>query len=318
MTTIVLAPMEGLVDAAMRSVLTRVGGYDWCVTEFARVSSTPLSEKRLLGLFPELGNGGRTPAGTRVRLQLLGSDPLLMAESAALAAGLGPFGIDLNFGCPAPTVNRHCGGAALLNDPERLRAIAAAVRRAVPDGVPVSAKMRLGIDDPDRALECAQALEDGGAGELVVHARTRADGYRHPARWEWIGRIREFVGVPVIANGDVWTVADWEACRGITGCSSVMLGRGAIADPFLAYRLRDRHVRGAWTDVVPLLREFWSIVQADREEREAVGRLKQWLRMLGRKHAQAGELFSQIRSLHRAESITKVVAGYAESSAGAG
>ena len=135
-----LAPMEGLADAVMRDVLTRLGGIDLCVAEFVRVTHHLLSERVLLRTVPELANGGCTPAGVPVRLQLLGSDPVCLAENAAQAAELGAPGIDLNFGCPAPTVNRHGGGAVLLAEPERIHAIVAAARRAVPEGVPVTVK----------------------------------------------------------------------------------------------------------------------------------------------------------------------------------
>src|SRR5450830_387108 len=178
--TILLAPMEGLLDFVLRDILTRVGGVDRCVSEFIRVTNTLLPEQVFIRVVPELLNGGRTFAGVPVAAQLLGSDPVCLAENAARLAALGPHGIDLNFGCPAKTVNRHGGGAALLDEPELLLAIVAAVRRAVPKAMPVSAKMRLGVHDDSRALECALALEGGGASELVVHARTRADAYPHP------------------------------------------------------------------------------------------------------------------------------------------
>ena len=176
-----LAPMEGLADALMRELLTRVGGYDLCVTEFVRVTDTLLPERTFLRLSPELENGGKTSSGVPVRVQLLGNDPAALSENAAKVAELGAPGVDLNFGCPAPTVNRHRGGAVLLEEPEVIRAIVGAVRRAVPADVPVTAKMRLGLNDTGRALECAQAIEAAGADELIVHARTKVDAYRHPA-----------------------------------------------------------------------------------------------------------------------------------------
>ncbi|MHB1115151.1 MAG: tRNA-dihydrouridine synthase, partial [Acidovorax defluvii] len=111
--TLLLAPMEGLLDFVLRDVLTRVGGVDRCVSEFIRVTGTVLPDKVFLRYLPELRHGGRTLAGVPVRAQLLGSDPVCMAENAASLAALGPEGIDLNFGCPAKVVNRHGGGAAL-------------------------------------------------------------------------------------------------------------------------------------------------------------------------------------------------------------
>jgi tRNA-dihydrouridine synthase len=128
-------------------------------------------------------------------------------------------------------VNRHGGGASLLQDPELLGRIVEAVRRAVPAALPVSAKMRLGYEDASRARECAQALAGGGASELVVHARTKADGYRPPAYWERVPAIREAVAIPVIANGEIWTPDDAERCRRVSGCDGLMLGRGMVADP---------------------------------------------------------------------------------------
>jgi tRNA-dihydrouridine synthase C len=246
MSLLLLAPMEGLLDHPLREVLTAVGGVDRCVSEFIRVTGTLLPERVFTRIVPELLHGGRTRSGVPVRPQLLGSDPACMAENAAALAALGPDGIDLNFGCPAKTVNRHGGGSALLVDPELLARIVGAVRRAVPAALPVSAKMRLGYEDASRAVECAQALAAGGASELVVHARTRADGYRPPAHWEHIPAIRAAVRVPVVANGEIWTIADAERCRRVSGCDALMLGRGMVVDPGLALAIRaDRVRRGA-------------------------------------------------------------------------
>lgn len=299
--------MEGLADDILRGVLTRAGRYDWCVTEFVRVTGTLLPRKSFTRVSPELLAGARTEAGTPVRVQLMGSDPQCLAENAARLAGLAPAGIDLNFGCPAPLVNRHRGGAALLDEPELLYDIAAAVRAAVPPGLTFSAKMRLGIDDTSRALDCARALESGGAQELVVHARTRADGYRPQVRWEWVARIREAVAVPVIANGEVWNAAGWRAIRAATGCADVMLGRGAVADPFLAERIRGTRAAHAgahdWRELQPLLADFWGQVQQKVASRHAPGRLKQWLGLLRRNYAGAETLWRRVRALNDAGAI---------------
>lgn len=309
---LVLAPMEGLADDILRCVLTRIGGYDWCVTEFVRVSDGLLPLAHFTRLSSELNNGARTAAGTPVRLQLLGSDPALMAANAARAAELDPFGIDLNFGCPAPTVNRNRGGAALLEEPELLHRIVRAVRAAVPPHLPVTAKMRLGIKDTEYALECAQALAAGGASELVVHGRTKEDGFKPPARWEWISHIREAVDIPVIANGEVWTPADYQAIRAATGCRDVMLGRGAVADPFLARRILSGETRpdlaADWCTLQPLLAEFWHRALRKAEPRHAPGRLKQWLGMMRRHFPQAEVLFLAVRSLKTPEDVDQCLA----------
>ena len=308
---VALAPMEGLADDVLREVLTGVGGFDWCVSEFARVSSTVLPARFFRRIAPELAHGARTQAGVPVRVQLLGADPARMAASAERLARLNPWGIDLNFGCPTPTVNRHRGGACLLDEPELLHEISAAVRQAVPASMAVSAKMRLGVSDPSRAVECAQALAAAGVGEIVVHARTRADMYRHPARWEWIARIREAVALPVVANGDIWSVADWQRCRAITGCDAAMLGRGAVADPLLACRLKGSHpaevTPADWPLIAPLLADFWVRVQAKLAPRHSPGRIKHWLSLLAGAHPEAARLYAELRPLRDTAAISRLL-----------
>jgi tRNA-dihydrouridine synthase C len=316
MSKLLLAPMEGLADCVLRDVLTRVGGYDGAVTEFVRVSGTLLPARTFRRICPELDNASCTPAGTPVLVQLLGSDPECMAGNAAQLALLAPAGIDLNFGCPAPTVNRHGGGAMLLDDPERIGRIAWAVRQAVPMKIPVSAKMRLGVGHTGKALDCAQALEAAGVSSLVVHARTKEEGYKPPAHWEWVARIRESVALPVIANGEVWTAEDYLRCRAVSGCDDVMIGRGAVADPFLARRIRavntgmiDGASRAAeWSELLPLLAEFWLQVQARVAVRHAPGRLKLWLNSLRRSFVSADALYWAVRPLRSIDEINRTLA----------
>lgn len=300
---LLLAPMEGLLDFVLRDILTRVGGLDRCVSEFIRVTDSLLPERVFLRYIPELSNGSRTRAGVPVRAQLLGSDPVTLGENAARLAEMGAEGVDLNFGCPANIVNRHGGGAALLQEPERIAQIVAAVRRAVPAPLPVSAKMRLGYQDRGLMRECAQAMAEGGAGELVVHARTKVDGYRPPAYWEQIPTIRAAVNVPVVANGEIWTLEDALRCREQSECADLMLGRGIVADPGLARAIR-AHDAGnpgvddvSWQALQPHLADFWEVVCADLEPRQRPGRLKQWLNLLRRRHPEAEAAFQQIRTL---------------------
>lgn len=306
--------MEGLLDFVLRDVLTRVGGVDRCVSEFIRVTGTLLPDKVFLRYIPELRTGGRTLAGVPVRAQLLGSDPASMAENAARLAALGPEGIDLNFGCPANVVNRHGGGAALLREPERIAAVVAAVRRAVPAHLPVSAKMRLGYDDTRRARECAQAAEAGGACELVVHARTKADGYRPPAYWELVAPLRSAVRIPVIANGEIWTVDDALRCRAASGGDALMLGRGIVADPGLARAIRAADAGRvdeaplAWGELLPHLGAFWHRVCEDLEPRQRAGRLKQWLNLLRRRFPEAEAAYQHVRTMTDQRAISAWVA----------
>ena len=301
--TLLLAPMEGLLDFVLRDVLTRVGGFDRCVSEFIRITDQLLPERVFIRIVPELLNGGRTLAGVPVRAQLLGSDPVCLAENAARLAELGPAGIDLNFGCPANIVNRHGGGAALLDEPDTLAAIVGAVRRAVPAHMPVSAKMRLGFNDDSRAVECALAIAGGGADELVVHARTKAQAYRPPAYWERIADIRAAVRIPVVANGEIWTVDDARRCRQASGCESLMLGRGAVTDPGLGLAIKASMGGAAlpavgWPQLVPRLAEFWHIVCIRLDARAGAGRLKQWLNFLRRRFPEAEIAYQQLRTIN--------------------
>lgn len=319
---LLLAPMEGLLDFVLRDILTRVGGVDRCVSEFIRVTGTLLPDKVFLRYLPELRNGGRTLAGTPVRAQLLGSDPACMAENAARLAALGPEGIDLNFGCPARVVNRHGGGAALLREPEQIAQVVAAVRRAVPAAMPVSCKMRLGYDDAALAVACAQAMADAGACEIVVHARTKQDGYRPPAYWEQIPAIRAAVRVPVVANGEIWTLQDALRCRAASGCDALMLGRGMVADPGLALALR-AHDTGQsvgqplpWAALVPHLLTFWALVCAQLEPRQRAGRLKQWLNLLRRRYPEAQAAYDTVRVLTEQRAVGEALARLAAATAG--
>lgn len=297
---IALAPMEGLVDDILRELLTEVGGLDWCVSEFIRVCDRLLPAAAFAKLAPELGQGARTPSGTPMRVQLLGSDPACLADNAAFACTLGAPVIDLNFGCPAKTVNKSRGGAVLLKEPELLNRIVESVRQAVPAHIPVTAKMRLGYDSPNSALACAEALAEGGAAQLVVHARTKVEGYRPPAHWEWVARVADRVSVPVLANGEIWTLDDYWRCRSVSGQASVMLGRGLVSRPDLALQIAAA-VRGeetaaqSWAEILPRVQRFWVMAQRKLAPRYAPGRLKQWLGMLTRSYPEAAALFAQVR-----------------------
>ena len=310
-----LAPMEGLADYVLRDVFTGIGGYDGAVSEFVRVSGSVLPRRTYERICPEVMNGCQTPVGTPMVIQLLGSDPDWLGLNAEQASALSPHGVDLNFGCPAKTVNRHGGGAMLLSDPELLNRIVRSVRAAVPVSIPVTAKMRLGISDTSRAIDCAQALVDGGAAALVVHARTKDDGYRPPAHWEWIARIADAVDVPVTANGEVWTVDDWRRCRAVSGCSNVMIGRGAVADPYLALRIKglmdEKPSPEDWHALLPHIAEYWDKVHSRVVARHAPGRLKLLLSYFRRTWPAAIELYAAIRTIRDPLEIPRVLAAAA-------
>ncbi|WP_251977473.1 tRNA dihydrouridine synthase [Salinicola avicenniae] len=300
--------MEGVIDADTRALLSADGTLDWCVTEFVRVVDARLPARVFLRHCPELAQTGEsgplTPTGTPVTLQLLGSDPVALAANAEQAIALGATLLDLNFGCPAKLVNRHDGGASLLRTPARVEAAVAAVANvAARHGASVNAKLRLGFDDKRLALACARAAEAGGAAELVVHARTRREGYRPPAHWEWIARIRAAVSVPVVANGDIWTLEDYWKARSLSGCRDVMLGRGILADPWLARRIRHWQTSGGerlpptpWSVRRETLCRYAASKQADGlPAKFIVSLLKQWLNIMRGRDANAAACFAAIR-----------------------
>lgn len=313
--SLLLAPMEGLLDFVLRDALTRIGGVDRCVSEFIRVTNTLLPARVFYRVVPELRNGGLTLSGVPVRPQLLGSDPACMADNAARVASLSTCGVDLNFGCPAKVVNRHGGGAALLDEPDLLLRIMSAVRRSVPIEQATTAKMRLGVNDDSRAVECAQALAEGGATELVVHARTRADAYRPPAYWSRIADIRSAVQIPVVANGEIWTVEDAARCRTESGCQSLMLGRGIVSNPALAHAIRGETDGLPWGSLLAHLATFWALVCQTQQRRQKAGRLKQWLNFLRRTYPEAQDAYMLVRTIHDPQAMDEWMrrAGWLES-----
>ncbi|MBI0132841.1 tRNA-dihydrouridine synthase [Snodgrassella sp. W8132] len=306
--------MQGLIDAPMRDLLTRIGGFDVCITEFVRITHTIHGRSIWLKYMPELTNNNQTQAGTAVVVQILGSDSENMALNAQKVVELGATHIDLNFGCPAPTVNQHQGGAVLLQYPDKIEQIVAKVRKSLPDKIMLSAKMRLGYENKDLALDCAQAIEQGGAQQLTVHARTKSEGYRPPAHWEWIGRINQVVRIPVIANGDVFTLADYQKIRAVSNCTDVMLGRGAIQCPDLARQIA-AYNHGqvipalSWQEILPWINDFFNSCCDKAAEGSAypVSRLKQWLGMLKLNYPEAGKLFTQLRTLTAVNQISQVL-----------
>lgn len=282
---VVLAPMEGVTDAPMRALQGEIGAFDYAVSEFLRISQFVPSRSVIQRHVPETRNGARTSTGLATQVQLLGGDPRRLALAAEMAIVAGARAIDLNFGCPAKTVNRHDGGATLLKYPGRIRDICRATRQAVPPELPVSAKLRLGWDTTDAIDENAAMAVEGGVSWLTIHARTREQGYAPPVDWKAIGRVRSQAPVPVIANGDIWTLDDFRRCRDETGCIHFMLGRGALADPLLSHRvaaelgikrMKPEPAEIGWPVVLEKLQAWTSRFQLTRSN-EPINRAKQWL-----------------------------------------
>lgn len=288
-----LAPMEGVLDWVLREMLSAVGGLDRLVTEFVRVTDKLLPDHVYFKYCPELLNGGRTVTGVPVFVQLLGGQPEWVAANAARVAELGAPGIDLNFGCPAKTVNRHDGGAALLKHPERLLWVTRAVRNAVPAHIPVTAKVRLGFDHKDFHREIAHALDEAGAAHIVVHCRTKTEMYVPPAHWSYVRSMSEGRKLPFLANGEIWSTEDYARCVEASGVRRVALGRGLVARPTLALE-----IRGAERidfDPVAFLVEFFNRSVAFRGAHYGVARMKQILRYWSRSEPRYAEWFNTFK-----------------------
>ena len=282
---LLLAPMEGVTDPCFRALLIETSGEDAvgaACTEFLRVTDLPLKPERLREeLQPH--RGIRTPLG----VQLMGNLVEPVAASAALAVAEGAAFVDLNFGCPAPRVFSHCAGSALLADPARLQALIRATVAAVAGAVPVTAKIRAGIHDDLGLEDIARRVEDAGAAALTVHARLRIEGYEVPASWERIARAKAAVQIPVIGNGSADDAEAVTAMFERTGCDAVMIGRGALADPwiFRAWVAAQRHESFPTPSDAERLRWITDYAQRMLERGatpvQALGRAKQALKAAG-------------------------------------
>ena len=308
----VLAPMEGLTDPLMRDVLTSIGDYDWTVSEFIRITQHVLPVHVFYKFVPELqhqGNlQGKTKHGTPVHVQLLGSDPELLAGNAVKAVALGALAIDLNFGCPAKTVNSHRGGSVLLTEPETVYQIIHAVRQAVPTDTPVSAKIRLGYEDTSLTTEIGDAVQSANASWLTIHARTKTQGYKPPAYWELIEPLTQRLTLPIIANGEIWTLEQALRCRTNAATPHLMLGRGAVTRPDLVGQIKasdngQASASMAWQDLLPLQMAF---LQGNaKTDNMLVSRYKQWLGMLTQGYSEAQTLWQTAK---RVQSLEDMVA----------
>lgn len=311
---IILAPMEGVIDFEMRDLLTRIGGYDRCVTEFVRVTDSLLPNRVYRRFCPELANGGMTPAGVPVYLQLLGGNPKSMALNAARAQKLEPPGIDINFGCPSKTVNKSDGGSVLLKEPGRIGSIVGAVRDAVDPKIPVTAKIRLGFSHHDFLEEVVDNIITAGASEVCIHARTREDGYKPPAYWSAVKIVAEKATIPVVINGEIWTAEDARKAREESGCVDIMLGRSAMRCPDLALLIKaDQAARDyqplAWPEILEMILRYLHNSE-NRHPNFVSNRSKQWLVFLQKRYPEAGELFQRIKRLKVADDVFKEIEAY--------
>lgn len=303
---VILAPMQGVLDPFVRQLLTAVNDYDLCISEFVRVVDQKLPKKAFYRLCPELHQGGLTPSGTPVRVQILGQHPEWLAENASLAVELGSHGIDLNCGCPSKTVNGSNGGASLLKQPDLIYRATQAIRQAIPAGLPVSVKVRLGWDSATQCFEIADAVQQGGASEITIHGRTKVDGYRaERINWQAIGEIRQRLQIPVIANGEIWDFDSAKKCVEVTACDALMIGRGALNVPNLSRVVKWNAQKMPWSEVMQLLFQYVNMENEQDKGFYHVARIKQWLRYLDKEYPEAIDLFEILKTEHGYEGLKR-------------
>ncbi len=231
---VLLAPMAAVTDLPFRTVCEELGA-GFTITEFLSAHAITAGDpKTIAKMTPSLG-------GRRFGVQIFGREPERMIEAARAAVAIGASLVDINMGCPAKRVVAGACGSALMREPELAQALVRAVRSAVPADVPVTVKHRAGWDDLHLcAPEFACAMVEAGASMITVHGRTRTQGFSGRVNRDVIRRVRASLParVPVVGNGDITTVEEERRMREETGCDAVMIGRGAMGNPWLFARLR--------------------------------------------------------------------------------
>ncbi|MEH1925268.1 tRNA dihydrouridine synthase DusB [Nostoc sp.] len=219
------SPLSGVTDMVFRRIVRRYAPDSMMYTEM--VNATGLHYVKQLPKIMEVDPNERP-----ISVQLFDCRPDFLAEAAIKAVAEGADTVDINMGCPVNKITKNGGGSSLLRQPEVAEAIVREVVKAV--DVPVTVKTRIGWNDNEiTILDFAKRMEDAGAKMITVHGRTRAQGYNGNARWEWITRVKEVLSIPVIGNGDIFSVEAAVRCLEQTGADGVMCSRGTLGYPFL-------------------------------------------------------------------------------------
>jgi tRNA-dihydrouridine synthase B len=272
-----LAPMEGVTHPAFRALIAEHGGLGVVCTEFVRIAATGLGARYLRQQVV------RAP-GAALSVQVMGNHIEHMAAATEIVARAGADLVDLNVGCPAPRVVKKGVGSAMLKDPDLLARVVSAMRARTRGWL--SAKIRAGFDDAINAVSIARRIEEAGADLIAVHPRRRVDFYQGVADWRIIRAIKQAVSIPVIGNGDVWYAADALRMRQETGCDGVMIGRGALRNPWIFQQLEA--LRSGQDPLLPsgddVLAHYDALDEMLRRHREQspLGMLKEQVRYLAR------------------------------------
>jgi nifR3 family TIM-barrel protein len=247
---LVMAPMAGYTHLPFRLLIKRLGA-GLVMTEMVSAMGLAMGQKRTLEYLRTHEN--EKPLG----VQIFGADPGAMARAALIAAEAGADLVDINMGCPVKKVVKTGAGAALLRDLNQIAAIVTAVRRDCP--LPLTVKLRAGWSPKAPCVgEAARVIEDCGADALTVHGRFASQGFSVPADWNWIAEAKEGLRIPVIGNGDVVDPRSAIEMKVRTGCNGVMIGRGAIRNPWIFQQIMSIHRGEAVRD--PALSERKSLI----------------------------------------------------------
>lgn len=275
---LLLAPMEGVGDKAFRKAMNEIGGMNEAVTEFISVPANAHVESLAkvydsTELYP-----------LPLAAQIMGADPKLMACMAFELEKKGAPRIDINCGCPSNTVTGRGAGSSLLKKPDYLYEIAKEVVKAVK--TPVTIKMRSGYEDTSLFKENLLAAEESGIKFLTLHPRTKVEGYTPPARWDLIGLAKEIIKIPVVGNGDILSVENALYVLSHTNCDALMIGRGAIINPFIFQKIQSHFSKKPFQNTPEALEKylitFVSSIPPQLAERSKINKLKQLFSFLFR------------------------------------
>jgi nifR3 family TIM-barrel protein len=311
---LMLAPMSGVTDSAFRRVIRRASGgaVGLMLTEFISVEAlTRENEKSLLMM-------RFRPEERPVAVQIFGADADRMARAAALVAQSGADVLDVNCGCPVPKVVKRGGGCELMRRPDRLYEILCAIRREV--SMPVTLKMRSGWDDGSRnAVEIAAVAEAAGLSMVTVHGRTRVQLYQGRADWSVIPRIRRRVSIPVVGSGDVVTGADALAREREFEPDAVMIGRGALANPWIFRQIEELRRGGAphvpgLEERLDLMRRYAAYLEEDYGPVRVAARLRQFAGRVTKGLPSGAALRAAIHDARTKTAILQLLCRFAEAS----
>jgi tRNA-dihydrouridine synthase C len=284
--------MEGVGDQPFRIAMGKVGGFDWACTEFIRVSMNA----HIPSLCKEYTHADTGPIPQAA--QIMGSEPRLMAEMARALEARGAPRIDLNCGCPSNTVTGKGAGSSLLKTPELLHQIAKGMVDAVK--VPVTAKLRSGFTDISLFRENLLAAQESGIAFLTLHPRTKEDGYGPPARWDLIAEAKQILRIPLVGNGDILTPDDALRMKAQTNCDGLMIGRGAVMNPWIFHAIRARFNGESYdkpqNGLEAYLRSYIAAMDPETPTRTRINKLKQMMSFIFRASEQLLAVRSQVLS----------------------